>query len=251
MAEQMSPVDCQFLKGEDDGEMDELVAALQALSVDTQKIVSNMEKVVLHYEVGMEQQPFDSWLNDNMPSVIRSDDAHFVGVLVPGRDANHTARDVTGLLQAYTQVVASGQPITRQILFQLAEKFHITSGKWMLIPVPTGLKVDILWTKVALAIAQNRLPSTYAKVSTMNAEKLNSYNPNHVICIYNNNFLNAEQVIALEKGIRSIGIRGKLCYKPDVFTHCGIYKHNQWNIKPIIYLSNFDVILGQSKIDPL
>ncbi|XP_033734863.1 uncharacterized protein LOC117323645 [Pecten maximus] len=157
---------------------------------------------------------------------------------------------VMKMMYAFSKAIDSGQEVTKQLLFDLAKRFDVTSGKWMLIPVTTGLKVDVLWTKVARAIAEGSIPCChYAKVSTMTPEKLNSNAVNHVICIYNNDFLNLDEVRDLESGIRSIGIRGKLSYKPDIFTYCGVYRRNQWGISPIIYQSNYDIKSKQSKID--
>ncbi|XP_021370617.1 UPF0696 protein C11orf68 homolog [Mizuhopecten yessoensis] len=230
--------------------MDEVLIDMKALAVDTKKIQQNDEEETVVYDVGYEQEPFDKWLEDNMPSVIRSDKADFVGVLRDNQASiNKPESDVMGLMNAFTRVIASDRElVTKQLLFSLAEKFHVTSGKWMLIPVKTGLKVDVLWTKVAKAIAEAQIPCHYAKVSTMNADKLMT-DPSHVICIYNNNFLNLDEVRALESGIRSIGLRGKLCYKPDVYTYCGIYSRNQWGISPIISKSNYDIKLEKSRIE--
>ncbi|CAC5371708.1 unnamed protein product [Mytilus coruscus] len=52
----------------------------------------------------------------------------------------------------------------------------------------------------------------------------------HVICIYNDNFLNEADVFALRDGIRNAGIEKPLKYKANIFTHLGIDRQNKWGI---------------------
>ena len=71
-----------------------------------------------------------------------------------------------------------------------------------------------------------------AKVSARDREKRT-----HVICVYTEDFTNEEQVRAVEKGLRKIGVTSVMSYKPDVHTTLGIYKDNPWGLKPTIYNS--------------
>ncbi|XP_060079098.1 UPF0696 protein C11orf68 homolog isoform X2 [Ylistrum balloti] len=256
---------------------EEIITSLERLSVDTEKIRGNFEERTDSYVIGVTKLPFMEWLQVNMPSRIRNE-MNFISVFKPNRTSTNDAEDdekekdekeedekeedeeeedeeeeeeypvnVLALLKAFEQAVAS-KKVTEQLLFELADRFQITSGKWMLIPVTTGLKVDHLWTKVAWAIMEGSIPCHFAKVSTITDEGIDR-NDGHVICIHNENFLDLDEVKALERGIRSIGLRGRLYYKPDVYTYCGIYSMNKWKIRPTIYKSDYDVKLKQSRIE--
>jgi len=71
-----------------------------------------------------------------------------------------------------------------------------------------------------------------AKVSSRDREQ-----STHVICVYTEDFTNKEQVRAVEKGLRKIGVTSVMTYKPDVHTTLGIYRDNPWGLKPTIYTS--------------
>ena len=62
----------------------------------------------------------------------------------------------------------------------------------------------------------------------------------HVICIYTENFCDQEQVLQLEHMLRRAGIFCFLLFKPDIFTHLGIYKGTYPNIQPTLYKSTYD-----------
>lgn len=82
----------------------------------------------------------------------------------------------------------------------------------------TGNKIDHLWRSVTNGVIQGTIPNFCAKVSAARIE-----NDNHVICIYNNNFLNERYIFALRGGIRNAEIEKPLQYTVNVYTHLGIY----------------------------
>ena len=71
-----------------------------------------------------------------------------------------------------------------------------------------------------------------AKVSPRDREE-----NTHVICVYTEDFTNKEQVRAVEKGLRKVGVTSVMRYKPDVYTTLGIYRDNPWGLKPTLYTS--------------
>lgn len=125
---------------------------------------------------------------------------------------------------------------------ELALNHNVKSGKWLLF-VESGGKVDHLWSVIASAIINNSLPCNSAKVSSYKE------GTNHVLCIYNNDFTNYEQVMNSEQAIRQMGIKSKLLYKPDVYTHLGVYSGNPWNLVPNILISNYDIVRRTSVIE--
>ena len=59
----------------------------------------------------------------------------------------------------------------------------------------------------------------------------------HLVCIYNEDYQDKDQVMESERMIRQLGILCCMTYKPDIFTHLGIYKGNPWRIRPTLYMS--------------
>ena len=51
-----------------------------------------------------------------------------------------------------------------------------------------------------------------------------------------------------ESELRSAGVLGDLYYKPDVFSHLGIYRNNVWGFRPSIYMSRMARNEKKSKI---
>lgn len=103
----------------------------------------------------------------------------------------------------------------------------------------TGYEINRLWRIVANAVVRGTIPSLSAKVSAV-SEK----NDNHVICIYNDNFLNGEEVFALRDGIRNSMIDEPLKYNADLYTRLGIYSTKKWGIDPVLYRGN--ILYNQS-----
>ncbi|KAF8898034.1 translation initiation factor eIF 4e-like domain-containing protein [Gymnopilus junonius] len=90
-------------------------------------------------------------------------------------------------------------------------------------------KIDMLWGKVLYFLCMERKKGM-AKVSTFKeGEK-------HVICVYVDDYTDRAEVTALRKALRGIGIKSKIGFKPDAYSHLNIYKENPWKIRPSRYL---------------
>ena len=114
----------------------------------------------------------------------------------------------------------------------LASKYSITAGKWKIFARPN--RVDRIWKNIIIAMFQNKLKYVIsAKVSPLNAFS----NGSHLICVYNKNFFNKEEVFEAETSLRKVYFGRKLVYKPDIFTYLGIYRQNKWNINPTLFVS--------------
>ena len=92
-------------------------------------------------------------------------------------------------------------------------------------------RIDAIWKSVATAVVSGRL-GTAAKVSTRDPKE-----STHVICVYTEDFTDEEQVRAVEKGLKEVGVTAQMRYKPDIYTTLGIYRNNPWRLKPTIYTS--------------
>ena len=85
----------------------------------------------------------------------------------------------------------------------------------------------------------------------------------HLICVYNQDYLEKSQVNAAtgkpvsdfspqiresERQLRSLGILHPMDYKPDIFTLLDIHSGNPWGLRPTLYRSDVDRRSGRSTI---
>ena len=61
----------------------------------------------------------------------------------------------------------------------------------------------------------------------------------HVIAVWNRDYRDEDTVRAVEKALRGggVGLRGNMTYKPDIFSACGVYRNNEWGLRPALYSS--------------
>lgn len=183
---------------------------------------------------------FDAWLESNRPSqVYRFGDEEGgttpVGwIAVVGANYCPNTGDVTGLQESWEKVLASGRPANFQTVKELALNHGVLTGKW-LMHLDSGFKVDRAWECVARAAMDGKI--SQVKVSPHNPKG----EAKQVICAYNQNFTDENEVMKLDSIIRAAGVKCPLSYKPDVYTYLGIYRNNRWKLCPTIYESKFDL----------
>jgi len=138
---------------------------------------------------------------------------------------------------------------TMEVVNQLAKDFHVMGGKWM-CHLPSAL-IDDMWSKLALALMCGGLgPSVYmVKVSPVEDIDPNLSRGEHVICVYNIDYQDTEQVMRVENLMRSAGVATVLNYKPDIFSALGIYRNNKWGFRPTIYSSKVMTLEGRSRVE--
>ena len=129
--------------------------------------------------------------------------------------------------------------ISFQLFANLGKKYNVKTGKWLIFPQPYA--VETIWNAICRDIANEdgNLPqagSFSAKINPAEKER-----KGHVICVYNDDFTNKDEVLAVERALRKIINRPiKMTYKPDLFTHVGIYGGNEFGLPPFIYKSVWD-----------
>ena len=148
------------------------------------------------------------------------------------------------LESAWKRLQKSGCQITSKTVENIASKYDITHGKWLFFS-SSGAKIDYLWKLVCIGMKSGTIEATSAKVSPYDP---NAHDNKHVVCIYNEDFTNREEVACLENQIREAGIKCQLLYKPDAYTYLGIYRNNEWAIKPTLYTSDYHILLKKSII---
>eukprot|EP00092_Neocalanus_flemingeri_P037012 GFUD01040295.1.p1 GENE.GFUD01040295.1~~GFUD01040295.1.p1 ORF type:complete len:439 (-),score=165.05 GFUD01040295.1:19-1335(-) len=93
-------------------------------------------------------------------------------------------------------------------------------------------------------------PSVYmVKVSPVEDIDPNLARGEHVICVYNTDYKDTEQVMRVENLMRSAGVETLLNYKPDIFSALGIYRNNKWGFRPTIYCSRVMLMEGKSRVE--
>jgi len=138
---------------------------------------------------------------------------------------------------------------TMQVVNKLAIEFQVKGGKWM-CHLPSAL-IDDVWGKLAMALMCGGLgPSVYnVKVSPVEDIDPNLSRGEHVICVYNMDYQDTEQVMRVENLVRCAGVATVLNYKPDIFSALGIYRNNKWGFRPTIYSSKVMTLEGRSRIE--
>jgi hypothetical protein len=140
-----------------------------------------------------------------------------------GDDVDTT--DWAGLSKAWDDICSDRQP-TITDLDKLARRFGLLTGKWLVFaPHAT---VDALWRCIASATHAGTL-GHFSKISPR------SDDDSHVICVFTRDYTNMSEVKKIRNGLRRLGVKGVIGYKPDIYTHCQVYKDNPWGISPTRY----------------
>ncbi|GLB41330.1 putative chromosome 11 open reading frame 68 [Lyophyllum shimeji] len=121
--------------------------------------------------------------------------------------------------------------VTVEALDALAEAHGVLTGKWMIYAQPH--QVDDLWSRIVTAVVANAPLGIggRAKVSPARPEEP------HVVCVYVEDYSDGAEVGRVRDALRRAGVRWRIGFKPDVYTHLGIYKGNEWMIRPSRYLA--------------
>lgn len=127
--------------------------------------------------------------------------------------------------------VAQARKPTAADVNEIARRHGILKGKWLLFP-KTPAEADAAWAAVVAAVAGGALcPS--AKVSSISPEE-----GGHVLCAYTVDYLDSGDVMrvcaALQRALPPLADR-RMLYKPDIFTHLGIYGGNPYAITPTVH----------------
>lgn len=99
------------------------------------------------------------------------------------------------------------------------------TGKWCIF-VPRA-EVDAVWHKIKDALEHNQL--LCAKVST--ALHSMAHKNTHVICVYTDNWANAQDLMRVRDVLRTLGFTDELGYKRDVDTRNGRTGPDEWYLR--------------------
>lgn len=140
------------------------------------------------------------------------------------------APDLDTLSSEWQKICAEGLSTLLEV-DKLAEQFNVLSGKWLVFILSD--EVDNLWGRVVKSTLAGTLGIS-AKVSTRDEEDLDF---RHVICVYNADYRSMAEVNRVRDGLLQLGVKERIGYKPDIYTHCLIYLDHSWGIPPSRYYS--------------
>ncbi|KAH6918022.1 translation initiation factor eIF 4e-like domain-containing protein [Coprinopsis sp. MPI-PUGE-AT-0042] len=130
---------------------------------------------------------------------------------------------------------------------RLAKAHNLLMGKWLIFTSPST--IDALWEKVVNMTCLS-LQKGYVKVCTRKLEKtvLKKFTTrqgkviermeedNHLICVYVEDYTDTREVMRIRDALRKdAGVTWRIGFKPDVYTHIGLYQWNKWNMSPTIF----------------
>jgi hypothetical protein len=161
------------------------------------------------------------------PSTISQSEVACISVRNPRlHDAdNRGSTDERGINQAWETACTDRQPTTAD-LDELARRFNKLTGKWMVFAAPD--QVNALWSRIATATHAGTLGIS-AKVSPENDSG------SHVICIHTQDYTDINNVDKVRSGLRRLGVKWRIGYKPDIYSNCRVYLGNSWGIAPTRY----------------
>lgn len=240
---------------DDENIPDDSVAALEQMIRKNMKVTAEelfkaslesdqADWITFNYKDESDKKKLKEWLASQRPSVIKSSSGiGWISIRMPdGRRKGYKIDHEDRMYQATKEWEA--MPLKNiASLNNLAKSMDITSGKW-LVHVPPD-HVDRVWAKIVTSLVEKRFGKSVrsAKVSPTEEEcnvHVKDGSPKHVICIYNADYTDIKEVLAVEKEIRRLGMTAKISYKPDIYSVVGIYRNNKYGLKPTIYSSYFD-----------
>ena len=184
--------------------------------------------------------PLSNFLAKAQPSQLTQDTAPWIYVndmTRPHEESSFKDENVPAMLAEWKAVNqahrASPDELCDHIL-KIAHRYNCLSGKWMVFCKTE--EVDQVWERIARAVVEGRLaPCNAAKV---NPRDVSGSGNNHGIMVYTKDFSNKADVDCARSKLRSeCGIVEKISYKPDIYTHLGVYSHNEWGLRPSLYRS--------------
>jgi hypothetical protein len=136
----------------------------------------------------------------------------------------------------------SKSKVKAQDVDKVATKYMLKHGKWMIFP--SSDKVDAVWSALSQSLCNRELGScTEIKVSTRSPT-----DEKHVLLAYTEDYSDEDDVQSIARAIQRVlkeaGVGplddARMLYKPDIYTHLGVYSKNPFHLKPTIYTLSLD-----------
>lgn len=215
------------------------------------QITSGPERAVVFTRHGVDSEclsssghsEFRKFLQRLPPSKTSCGDAAWIHCSIEPKLHYTTLADEKRILQAVEYFEDSLVPSVKQRSIKasdidcVAKKFGLMHGKWMIFP--TSEEVDNVWEILATNLVDKGLHTcTEIKISTKS-----SADDKHVLLAYTENYSDKNDAcsvaLAIKQALQDAGMSNmqdkRMLYKADVYTHLGIYRNNEYNLKPTIY----------------
>lgn len=207
----------------------------------------------------------DEFVNRVRPSTSTSIDIsdHWIWCANPNRDRGRENQDTGGYTQAgyrllqdlqsqrlrleskypekppgaITRMLRGQREFTEGQIAELAKKYNVITGKWMLFP--TAEDVDQVWRTVAQATWDGSLGGT-AKVAPHDPH---TAKPEQLICVYTEDFSDVDDVKHVLVEMKRLGLvkdgpmARVIYYKCDAYTYLDLGSGNEYKIKASLYNS--------------
>ncbi|KIM36328.1 hypothetical protein M413DRAFT_449209 [Hebeloma cylindrosporum] len=143
-----------------------------------------------------------------------------------GSRVDLSTQNLEGLASDFRNLISTSK-VSPESLDEISKANNVMTGKWMVFTESS--KVDMLWGKIVYLVCMERQKG-FVKVSTYQEGE------GHVICVYVDDYTNKEEVKELRRALRSLGVKWRIGFKTDAYTHLNIYKENAWDLRPSRYL---------------
>jgi hypothetical protein len=170
------------------------------------------------------------------PSRCACADLAWVVVDFPARAAAAAAagaaleRRIDAALAEFEAPRAAGRRPSAADVAALARRHRLRRGKWMAFAA-AGAEADAAWAAAARAALEGRPLAAASEVKVSSAAP----GKDHVIAVYIEDSLDAAAVqaagAALAAALPPLA-RPQLLFKPDIYTHLGVYASNDLGLKP-------------------
>jgi len=217
---------------------EDLFSVTMALSSDPSDLRASQ---VLEVETSLPWVSFSPELHGTLqkfletwrPSSVKQSDVAWISVSnSKAQTTDRASRDIPALCRAWDDSCSNDQASISE-LDRLAREFGVLSGKWLIFAsIDT---IDALWSRIARSTHAGTLGSS-AKVAPCVESSSEAGPPFHqVICVFTRDYMDRVEVSRVRESLRRLGVKERIGYKPDVYTYCGIYAKNRWNILPTRY----------------
>jgi hypothetical protein len=120
-------------------------------------------------------------------------------------------------------------PADEKSIDDLARNSSILIGKWLLYEPEDAINKN--WNTIASSTLKGELGIS-AKVATA---KQVGISKEYVVCVYTENYLDADDVKRVRQRLRELGYTQRLYYKPDLYTYLKIYSKTFPNVRASKY----------------
>lgn len=206
-----------------------------------ERVVGSTDRRIIW--AGASFEPLETWLDATRPSLVSPRICGWVqvhnhapgspGYQAPRGDHFDQADYLPGLAKL-AALVAAGRSVPPDAIqagvehiLDTARRHQLTTGKWMLWPLPAV--ADDVWRKVARATAEGKLGCSAKIGPTQGVAKA------PVCCVYVANFDDHAEVRRVLLALLDLGIEIRAGFKPDVYTYLNIMQSNQWDLPPTLF----------------